>query len=115
MADAAAKKETKKSKYAHWEYDEKTHCLTISGKGATHDDAYAKDGQGEYFFNDWENKSDIPNFEDKWEEVKEVVIEQGVTAISAGAFYKYTNLEKVTISDSVKKLSEYVFYGCDSL
>lgn len=107
---------TKQRKYAHWDYDEKTHCLTISGNGETHDDAYARDGQGEWMFNNWDNKSDISGFDnEQWKDVTEVVIKQGVTAVNTAAFAGYTNLKKVTIPNSVKKMGAYVFYECESL
>ena len=70
--------------------------LTISGTGAM-----------ENYFSD-----DAP-----WtaQEVKTVVIDNGVTSIGGFAFDGCHNLTNVTISDSVTKIREYAFSGCTAL
>lgn len=44
-----------------------------------------------------------------------VVIPEGVTAISSSAFSHCKNLQSVTIPDSVTPISESAFFGCSSL
>ena len=70
--------------------------LTISGTGAM-----------ENYFSD-----DAP-----WtaQDVKTVVIDNGVTSIGGFAFDGCHNLKNVTISDSVTKIREYAFSGCTAL
>ena len=72
--------------------------FTISGKGAME----------EY------SLSATPWYEQS-EEIKSVVIEDGVTSISFGAFYYCQSLESVTIPDSVTSIGTYAFYNCESL
>ena len=49
-------------------------------------------------------------------DIKEVVIEEGVTKIAEAAFYLLTNLEKVTISSTAEfEDFSYCFIGCSSL
>lgn len=93
--------------YAEWKYDEQTKCLTICGTGGTHDE--------EETFSDV-YKFDVPfsEFENR-DEVREVIIEQGITKINRAAFASFTNLERVSIPDSVKKIGDYVFFECTSL
>ena len=47
--------------------------------------------------------------------VKALVIPQGVTQISAGAFQSYGNLESVVIPSTVKSIGAEAFSGCTSL
>lgn len=47
--------------------------------------------------------------------VKSVIIEDGVTAIGTGAFYKCTDLQSVQIPSSVKIIGEAAFGFCTSL
>ncbi len=70
--------------------------LTISGTGAM-----------ENYFSD-----DAP-----WtaQDVKTVVIDNGVTSIGGFAFDGCHNLTNATISDSVTKIREYAFSGCTAL
>lgn len=46
---------------------------------------------------------------------KEVVIPSIATTIAANAFKNDTNIEKVTISDTIQSIGNYAFYGCTSL
>lgn len=48
-------------------------------------------------------------------EIKEVIVEDGVTKIGESAFYDAYNLEKVVLADSVKKLGYGAFANCTSL
>ena len=49
------------------------------------------------------------------QDVKTVVIDNGVTSIGGFAFDGCHNLKNVTISDSVTKIREYAFSGCTAL
>ena len=49
------------------------------------------------------------------QDVKTVVIDNGVTSIGGFAFDGCHNLTNATISDSVTKISEYAFSGCTAL
>ncbi len=51
----------------------------------------------------------------KYDRVKELVIEEGVTYIGSYAFANHDYLEKVTIADSVTGVGEGAFYSCDIL
>ena len=64
----------------------------------------------------------MPNYRDKlapWSayhaDIKEVVIENGVTNIGAYAFKDYKNITSVTIPNSVKSIDYRAFYGCYAL
>lgn len=74
--------------------------LTISGSGELPE--LANDGTSE----PWKKNSDI---------IIEVVIKSGVTGVGSGAFTGCTALEKVSISDTVKKLDLNAFSGCTAL
>ena len=77
-----------------WAFDPDTGTLTISGSG----------GMPEYY-----RLSDIPwrPFRD---EIKKVVIENGITSISNYAFYQCYYLTEVTLPDSLKTIGDYSFY-----
>lgn len=49
------------------------------------------------------------------DKIKRVVVENGITYISDGAFPGYTKIESVYISGSVKSMYQGVFAGCTSL
>ncbi len=49
------------------------------------------------------------------ENIKKVVITEGVTSISDNAFQMCTNLTKVTIGDNVKTIGNNAFYNCEKL
>ena len=72
--------------------------LTISGKGEMPD----------YF-------SDTPPWEKYRDDIKAVVIENGVTHIGAQCFQFCTNLKSVTIPSSVESIGDAAFYRCEKL
>ena len=80
-----------------WTYDTGTKTLTISGTG------------------------EMPNFNNgsPWNtlkrEMKTVVVEEGVTGISWGAFTGARALESVTLPKSLTKIGESAFFSCNSL
>ncbi|MGN0476737.1 MAG: leucine-rich repeat domain-containing protein, partial [Ruminococcus sp.] len=104
-----------------WTYEASTQTLTISGDGE----------MGDY---DW-NKCPWYNFID---DIKNIVIENGVTnigeyafkdcislisvtipnsvtSIGSGVFENCTSLTGITISNSVTEIGRWTFYGCTSL
>lgn len=84
---------------ASWSFDTVSGLLVISGDG--------------------EMKSESNNNYMPWnkykEEVKEVVIENGITTICKNAFSGCKNLETVTISNSIMAIDTYAFFHCESL
>ena len=57
----------------------------------------------------------VAGFKDGVENVKTVVIPEGVEEICEGAFYWEDSVETVIIPDSVKKIGEFAFYKCSAL
>ncbi len=55
------------------------------------------------------------NYRSFSEDIKKVIIEQGVTSIGEHAFIDCSNFTSVTIPDSVTSIGEYAFRDCDSL
>ena len=72
--------------------------LTISGAGNMHDYRY------------WDTKWDS-----REEEIKKVVIEDGVRSIGYNAFCRCTALTEITIPESVTSIVHSAFSGCSSL
>ncbi len=72
--------------------------LTVSGPGAM----------------EYTSSVDIP-WADKRADIKKVVVESGVTAIGANAFYLCRSLAAVTIPVSVTSIGEWAFGYCDKL
>ncbi len=81
-----------------WEFDGETGVLTISGTGDMYDYSY--------YNRPWESYVD---------NIKTVVINNGVTTIGNYAFDDCKNLTSITIPESVTTLGDYVFGYCDSL
>lgn len=81
-----------------WEYDSATYTLTISGTGTMYDYPH--------------NKRPWESYEDN---IKVIIINDGVTSIGRYAFAYFDNLQDVTISNSVLYIGEYAFCSCDNL
>jgi len=83
-----------------WSYDTSTYTLTISGTGAMTDQSYV-------YASPWSDayRNDI----------KEVIIDYGVTAICQFAFYGCQNLANVDIPDTVTKIDKEAFAYCHRL
>ncbi len=95
------------SKNFTWEFDEETATLTITGSGEIVDFRYEDDWGGYYCgTRPWEDI--IEN------DVKHVVINEGITSIGAYAFAYSNSLETVTMS-SVKTISTDAFCSCVNL
>lgn len=66
-----------------------------------------------FFYNNTPGTEATPT--DRWRELKEVVIEEGVTEIGVDAFSVCTSLETVTLPQSLQKIGEKAFSYCTSL
>lgn len=62
-----------------------------------------------------ENGNPIAVPAERWADLTEVVIEEGVTEIGKDVFQGCVGLTKVTIPDSVKKIGTWSFYMCKGL
>ena len=85
-----------------WEFDLYTGTLTISGAGEM------------YFYYCINTGSEIPWNAYK-DDIKTVIIDNGVTEIGYYAFYRCENITSVTIPDSVTTIRYWAFASCDSL
>ncbi|MDE6004062.1 MAG: leucine-rich repeat protein, partial [Oscillospiraceae bacterium] len=83
-----------------WNFDSITGILTISGTGDMID------------FNYYESS---PEWSYLKENIKTVIIQDGVTSIGSLAFHGYSNLESVTIPNSMKVIGEHAFEYCSAL
>ena len=72
-----------------WEFNETTGTLTISGKG----DIYGKSHR-------------VNNYPWAKLNVKEVIINEGITGIPYNAFSSFNNLSKVSIPDSIRRVAD---------
>ena len=81
-----------------WVLDTNTYTLTISGTGDMTD--FDKKGTPWYsYVND----------------IKTVVVEDGVTSIGKAAFYNCAAVTDITLSDSVTSIGDNAFYNCTNL
>ena len=81
-----------------WEFDPSTGTLTISGTGAMDD----------------YNLYDHP-WEEYREDIKKVIINDGVTSIGCWAFFELPNLERATIPETVTTINDCAFDSCYAL
>jgi hypothetical protein len=98
---------------ATWSFDENTGLLTISGTGSIggNGDMFEFKGAGMDtggILAPWNKATE------EYLQVKDVTIENGITAIEKYAF-ENCDLTSVTIPDSVTRIGEYAFFGCPSL
>ena len=75
--------------------------LTISGTGDMKD----------YY----PNETTSPPWYMYRKQIKEVIIQSGITHIGANSFYGCEALTSITIPESVVSIGEYAFFGCSSL
>lgn len=69
---------------------------------------------GEGIMKNYSNKSAMPWY-DYIDQIKSVVLEEGVTSIGAYAFYGMTELESIVIPEGVTTIGEYAFKNSTSL
>ena len=86
-----------------WELDD-AGVLTISGVGKMDDFEY--DAISDSLNSPWVLYKN---------QVKTIVIKNGVKSIGEDAFVKFKKLEKVTMASSVESIGEQVFLGCTKL
>ena len=80
-----------------WHLDTETGVLTITGNGR----------MGDYHYDSpWHNFSS---------DIKEVVINPGVTYIGSFTFWDLNNLMSMTIPEGVTEIGDYAFWGCSGL
>ena len=96
--------------------------LTISGTGEMGDfGSYyeTRTGYDEYEGSYYEYESYIGSVDCPWEdvksEIKQVVVEEGVTSIGGGAFRYHSNLEGITLPESLETIGKSAFESCSSL
>ena len=87
-----------------WHYDNKDKRLTVSGAGAISNTPITVDASPNHV--DW-------TYIEK--HVKEIVIEEGITAIVLRNFSYCQNLKKVSLPDSLQKIGSETFWRCGSL
>ena len=83
--------------------------LTLSGKGPMKGCGHKKVKWSGDLICTYENKEDW--WEDYQEEIKSVVIEEGVTSIAPHAFSSMPNARTITIPSSVKSIGHMAFDG----
>lgn len=81
---------------------------------------WSLDGTGHFVVSgtgamDGYNAADKRPWAKYYEQIKSVVINDGVTSVSDYAFYYCTNLTDVYMADSIKKIGNTAFYNCDGL
>ncbi len=79
-------------------YNTSTGCLTIYGTGPMYD-----------------FKSNNRPWEEYEDNIKKVVVEEGVTSIGANAFYSCAYITSVTLPDGLTEIRDYAFERCSSL
>ena len=84
-------------------FDEDTGTLTLSGTGNMYE---YSDG---YLYNT------IAPWCSYQDQVKSVVIEDGITSVGSYLFIDFNNLEYVSIPDCISWVCAYAFYGCSKL
>lgn len=84
-----------------WSFQEEGGILTISGTGETYDYSY---------FAGYE-----PPWNDLDEQIREIVVEEGITVIGAEAFAGCINLTRVSLPTTLTTLKDSAFWECTSL
>ena len=98
-----------------WSFDSSTGKLTISGEGEMAS-PYDGDvvGLGVQYFEFCKDFSDIYTYKKHKEDIKEVVIEKGVTSVGFCAFYQMPNLETVVLPSTITKFCTATPGGADT-
>ena len=85
---------------------DKNGVLTVSGNGSMKDCEYLNNGGDIHIIRGWDGIRD---------EIKKVIVEEGVTSIGWNAFRLLPNLESVEIADSVSYIGDWAFAYNDNL
>lgn len=90
-----------------WSLDATTGTLTISGIGEMYD----------YNEPSWydDDTTDASPFFSYANQIRSVVIQNGVTNIGKYAFYKCNRLVSITFPDTLLSINDYAFYSCNHL
>ena len=83
--------------WVNWYYDEGTRTLTLSGIGSLY------------------GYQNCTGDEDVREDVKHIIIENGVTEIGWASFKYFPSLKTVTMADSVTQIGDFAFESCTRL
>lgn len=86
-----------------WTVDLASGVLEISGQGAMSD----------YTVSSYQGES--PEYYPYRDYITSVVIQAGVTAVGAEAFYNFHNLKQIELSDSITTIGDSAFLGCEDL
>ncbi|MGN0485237.1 MAG: leucine-rich repeat protein [Lachnospiraceae bacterium] len=98
---------------AMWEYDKTTHTLQITGNGKMdqfHTERFPLIARAQTS-GDWEKYP----WEAYRDEIEQVHVTSGITAIGSGSFKGLTKLTQVEIADTVTEIGEYAFANCPLL
>ena len=88
-----------------FEYDETTKTLTFSGEGEMN--VYTTDVFGDTYINpEWSYLKD---------DVKKVIINEGVTNVGKHAFLSFSNLEEVQLASTIESIGKAAFEECKAL
>lgn len=124
-AEESAQKENACGEQVVWTFEEGT--LTVSGRGDMYDytlppfftSQAAEEQADPDSIPRLTGRNEVSLAELPWggfkNDIRRIVIEDGVTGIGMNAFANCTAAESVTIADSVTKINERAFEGCESL
>ena len=87
-----------------WIFDEKTKTLFIRGSGKMNN--YGWDDSKKVLTTPWSSKR---------EQIENVMISEGITAIGEYVFYGYSSLKSIMIPNSATTIRKSAFYRCSSL
>lgn len=100
------------NKRMHWEYDQESQCLTISGDEVP--DYYRR--QPELISSTYyEYTRPLPPWYEFKDKIKSIVLADGVTSIGSQAFKEMPLLESVAMPASLTSISPLVFARCPKL
>lgn len=98
--------------------DTETGTIIATGKSGYANWTYDSEGVLTFFpdnlsgpMKDYNYQTTLPDYDDYAEQVKKIVIKDGVTTIGKMAFYRCRNATEIQIGDSVKKIGADAFSG----
>ena len=98
-----------------WNYDEKSAVLTLSGKGEMGDPITIVTVDETTNTTTTSYSTNAVPWNPFNQQIKEVVISDGITSISRYAFWWLTQIESITIPDSVTTVGQQSFVHCSKL